>query len=187
MFLFLSAPSDAPVITAAHYTSSQEIFVAWQPPKTLNGKLRKYEIYVKKITPAQPTTLPTSNVAPTYSGQSAGPSVTMPSASSWSSSSMSIPSIPTPTTPVGGFPVTEPFEPTEEPEEWRQLQSGSSVVINVGLVLNYTVRNLDKWARYEMKLRAVTVAPGPFSDKVIVRTDEDGKCAFYSTMQSNKS
>ena len=72
--------------------------------------------------------------------------------------------------------MTEPLEPTPEPE-FEKLQSGLRV--NVGLVLNYTVHNLDKWTDYEIKVRAVTIAPGPFSDKVIVRTDEDGKNALF--------
>ena len=136
--MFLSAPSAAPVITTAHNVGSQEIFIAWQPPPagTENGIFKKYEIYIKKETPQEPTTIPTT----------------------------------------GGFPVTEPLEPTPEPE-FEKLQSGSQV--NVGLVLNYTVRNLDKWTNYELKVRAVTIAPGPFSDKFIVRTDEDGKDALF--------
>lgn len=74
--------------------------------------------------------------------------------------------------------MTEPLEPTEESEEQRTAQGGSLAVIDAGLVLNYTVGNLDKWTIYEVKVRAVTVAPGPFSDKVIVRTNEDGKLVF---------
>ena len=134
----MSAPSAAPVITAARNVSSQEIFIAWQPPPagTENGIFQKYEIYIKKETPQELTTAPTT----------------------------------------GGFPVTEPLEPTPEPE-FEKLQSG--VLVNVGLVLNYTVRNLDKWTDYEIKVRAVTIAPGPFSDKFIVRTDEDGKDALF--------
>ena len=171
--MFLSAPSAAPVITAAYNVSSQEIFIAWQPPpsETLNGKLRKYEIHIKKITPIQPTTLPTSNVAPTYSGHSARSSVILPSASTSSLST------PIPTTPSDGFPLTEPPEPTPEPEEARKLQSG--VPVDVGLVLNYTVGDLDKWTSYEVKVRAVTVAPGLFSKEVTVRTDEDGKTVLF--------
>ncbi|KAL9967588.1 hypothetical protein ACROYT_G025850 [Oculina patagonica] len=158
-----AAPSAAPVITAAYNVSSQEIFLAWQPPpsETLNGKVQKYEIHIKKVTLIQPTTLPTSKVA--------GSSVAMPS---MASSSSSVLSTPVPTTPSGGSHVTEPIEPTEEPEERTTPQDGSPVVIDAGLVLNYTVGNLDKWTSYEVKVRAVTIAPGPFSDKVIVRTDE---------------
>lgn len=77
--------------------------------------------------------------------------------------------------------MTEPLEPTEESEVQRTAQGGSLVVIDAGLVLNYTVGNLDKWTIYEVKVRAVTVAPGPFSDKVIVRTNEDGKLVFLFT------
>ena len=136
--MFLSAPSAAPVITAARNVGSQEILIVWQPPPpgTENGIFQKYEIYIKKETPQEPTTIPTTD----------------------------------------GLPVTEPLEPTPEPE-FEKLQSGS--LVNVGLVLNYTVRNLDKWANYEIRVRAVTIAPGPFSDKVIVRTDEDGKNALF--------
>ena len=76
--------------------------------------------------------------------------------------------------------MTEPLEPTEEPEKQRTGQVGSHLVINAGLVLNYTVGNLDKWTVFEVKVRAVTVAPGPFSDKVIVGTSEDGTLFFYA-------
>ena len=206
-FCSVSAPSGAPVITAAHAISSQEIFVAWQPPPTemLNGKLQKYEIYVKKTTSVQPTTLPTRKVvATTYIGHGTGSSVrrpgvaslsssftsvpstfkpttpvSIPGVGSLSSSFMSVPSTLKPTTPGGASPVTEPVEPTEELEEQRTDQSGSFGVIDAGLVLNYTIGNLDKWTIYELKVRAVTIAPGPFSDKVIVRTNEDGKLGFF--------
>lgn len=178
----MSAPSGAPLITAAHAISSQEIFVAWQPPPTamLNGKLQKYEIYVKKTTSVQPTTLPTRKVvATTYIVHGTGSSVRIPGVASLSSSFMSVPSTLKPTTPGGASPVTEPVEPTEELEEQRTDQSGSFEVIDAGLVLNYTIGNLDKWTIYELKVRAVTIAPGPFSDKVIVRTNEDGKLGFF--------
>ena len=75
--------------------------------------------------------------------------------------------------------MTEPVEPTEELEEQRTDQSGSFEVIDAALVLNYTIGNLDKWTIYELKVRAVTIAPGPFSDQVIVRTNEDGKLGFF--------
>lgn len=177
-FCLVSAPSGAPLITAAHAISSQEILVAWQPPppETLNGKLQKYEIHVRKTTSLQPTTLPSSKVvATTYTLRGAGSSVIMPSGGSLSSSFTSVSSTPKPTMPGGALPVTEPLEPTQEPEEPRTDQVGSLSVIDAGLVLNYTVGNLDKWTIYEVKVRAVTVAPGPFSDEVIVRTSEDGK------------
>lgn len=181
-FCLVSAPSGAPSITAAHAISSQEIFVAWQrpPTETLNGKLQKYEIYVKKTTSVQPTTLPTRKVvATTYTVHGTGSSVRIPGVASLSSSFTSVPSTLKPTTPGRASPVTEPVEPTEELEEQRTDQSGSLGVIDAGLVLNYTIGNLDKWTIYELKVRAVTVAPGPFSDKVIVRTNEDGKLAFF--------
>ena len=154
--------------------------MSWQPPppESLNGKLQKYEIHIKKLTPIQPTTLPTSKVASTYSSHNAKLSVAMPSMVS-PSSSASVLSSPIPTTPSGGFPVTEPLEPTEEPEERTTPQDGSPVLIDVGLVLNYTVGNLDKWTNYEVRVRAVTVGPGPFSKKVIVRTDEDGRSVLF--------
>lgn len=205
----MSAPSGAPSITAAHAISSQEIFVAWQPPptETLNGKLQKYEIYVKKTTSVQPTTLPTRKVVvTTYIVHGTGSSARIPGVASLSSSFTSVPSTFKPTTPVRipgvgslsssftsvpstlkpttpgrAFPVTEPVKPTEELEEQRTDQSGSFGVIDAGLVLNYTIANLDKWTIYELKVRAVTIAPGPFSDKVIVRTNEDGKLAFFYT------
>ena len=183
-FCLVSAPSDAPLITVAQAINSQEIWVAWQPPplETLNGKLQKYEIHVRKTTSVQPTTLPTRKaVATTSTLHAAALSVIMPSAGSVSSSFTSVPLTPKPTTPGGAFPVTEPSEPTQEPGEQRTDQGGSLGVIDAGLVLNYTVRNLDKWTSYEVKVRAVTVAPGPFSNKVIVRTSEDGKFVLLFT------
>ena len=179
----MSAPSGAPEIVA-HAISSQEILVAWQPPPpgTLNGNLRKYEIHVRKTTSVQPTTLPTSKVVATRKTlRGTGSSVIMPSAGSLLPSFTSVPSIPKPTTP-GAFPVTEPLEPTQEPEEQRRDQGGPFGVIDAGLVLNYTIGNLDKWTIYEVKVRAVTVAPGPFSDKVTVRTSEDGKLVFFYSL-----
>ena len=177
----MSAPSGAPLITAAQAISSQEILVVWQPPppETLNGKLQKYEIHVRKTTSIQPTTLPTSKVvATTYTLHSAVSSVIMPSAGSLSSSFTSVSLTPKPTTPGGAYTVTKPLEPTQEPEEQRAVQGHSLWLIDAGLVLNYTVGNLEKWTTYEVKVRAVTVAPGPFSDKVTVRTSEDGKIDF---------
>ena len=179
LFLSVSAPSVAPVITTTYNVSSQEIFIAWRPPppESLNGKLRKYEINVKKVTQTiQPTTLPTSKVAPTNSMHNAKSSVAMPNLAS---SFVPVPSTPIPTTPIGSFPPTEPSEPTEEPEERTTPQDGLPVPIDAGLGLNYTVGNLQKWTSYEVKVRAVTIAPGPFSNKVIVRTDEDGKSLCY--------
>ena len=173
----MSAPSGAPEIVA-HAISSQEILVAWQPPPpgTLNGKLRKYEIHVRETTSVQPTTLPTSKVVSTRNTvHGAGSSVIMPSTGSLLSSFTSVPSTPKPTTPGDAFLVTE------EPEEQRRDQGGSPGVIDAGLVLNYTIGNLDKWTIYEVKVRAVTIAPGPFSDKVTVRTSEDGKIVFLFT------
>lgn len=183
-FCLVAAPSGAPQITAVHAISSQEIVVAWQPPppETLNGKLQKYEIQVRKATSVQPTTLPTSKVVATkYTLHGAVSSVIMPSAGPLSSSVTSLPSTPKPTTPGGAITVTEPLEPTQRSEEQRAGQGGALWLIDAGLVLNYTVDNLEKWTTYEVKVRAVTVAPGPFSNKVTVRTSEDGKFIFLFT------
>ena len=181
----MSAPSGAPLITAADAISSQEFVVAWTPPppETLNGELQTYEVHVRKTTSVQPTTLPTSKVAATtYTLHGAVSSVILPSAVSLSSSFTSVSSTPKPTTPGGAFTVTKPLEPTQEPEDQRSDQGGSMFwVIDAGLVLNYTVGDLEKWTTYEVKVRAVTVAPGPFSNKVTVRTSEDGKLVFLFT------
>ena len=50
---------------------------------------------------------------------------------------------------------------------------------DVGLNLSYHIGQLKKWTSYEVKVRAVTIAPGPFSEAVMVRTDEDGECIVF--------
>ena len=149
------APSSAPKITAAYGLSSQEIYVAWQPPslETLNGKLQKYQIRIRKMG-AQPT----ASHTPILSHLLSTPVPTPPSSS--------------------GNPVTEPHEPNFEPGSRGELQSGAPVVIDVGLNQSYRIGQLEKWTSYEVQVRAVTVAAGPYSDKVVVQTDEDGKYGF---------
>ena len=163
-YLFVStlAPSGSPNITAAYNLSSHEIFVAWQPlpPEILNGRLRNYQIRVKEVN-MQPTTLPTSKIVLS--------TVTLSSSSSLATST------PIPTTPgVSGHPVTEPLEPPTEGGRREKRQAGLPV-IDAGLAVSFRIGQLNKWTYYEVSVRAITVAPGPFSDKVTVRTDEDGK------------
>ena len=162
-YLFVStlAPSGSPNITAAYNLSSHEIFVAWQPlpPEILNGRLRNYQIRVKEVN-MQPTTSPTSKIIL---------STVMPSSSSLATST------PVPTTPSGsGYSVTEPLEPPTEGERREKRQAGLPV-LDAGLAVSFRIGQLNKWTYYEVSVRAITVAPGPFSDKVTVRTGEDGK------------
>jgi len=162
-YLFVStlAPSGSPNITAAYNLSSHEIFVAWQPlpPEILNGRLRNYQIRVKEVN-MQPTTSPTSKIIL---------STVTPSSSSLATST------PVPTTPSGsGYSVTEPLEPPTEGERREKRQAGLPV-LDAGLAVSFRIGQLNKWTYYEVSVRAVTVAPGPFSNKVTVRTDEDGK------------
>ena len=149
------APSGAPVIISAEGISSQEIFVVWQPlsPETLNGKLQKYQIRLRKMN-AQPTATHTPIPAHLLSTQ-------------------------VPTTPSSsGNPVTEPHEPNSESGSRRELQFGAAVVIDAGLNQSYHIGQLEKWTSYEVQVRAVTVAPGLYSNKVVVKTEEDGKYGF---------
>ena len=161
LFVSTLAPSGSPNITAAYNLSSHEIFVAWQPlpPEILNGRLRNYQIRVKEVN-IQPTTSPTSKIIL---------STVTPSSSSLATST------PVPTTPSGsGYSVTEPLEPPTEGERREKRQAGLPV-LDAGLAVSFRIGQLNKWTYYEVSVRAVTVAPGPFSDKVTVRTDEDGK------------
>lgn len=152
LFVLMLAPSGAPVIISAEGISSQEIQVVWLPlsPETLNGKLQKYQIRLKKMT-AQPATTHTPILSHLLSTQ-------------------------VPTTPSSsGNPVTEPHEPNSESGSRRELQFGGAVVIDAGLNQSYHIGHLEKWTMYEVQVRAVTVAPGPYSGKVVARTGEDGK------------
>ena len=81
--------------------------------------------------------------------------------------------------------MTEPHEPTEGSRR-RKRQIGLPVVIDVGLALSFHVPDLKIWTSYEVEVRAVTVVPGPFSKKVAVRTDEDGKVNFIMVENVNQ-
>ena len=159
MSVLPSAPSSAPTITAAYSTSSEAIFIAWDPPAldTLNGKLRKYQLRLTEIS-TQPTIMPTSRN----------------SISGLTSSASLLPSSPVPTTPSdSGIPVTT--EPHREEKGRSKRQVGSPVILDVGTAGLHEAHGLKKWTIYEVEVRAFTVAPGPFSNKLSVRTDEDGK------------
>ena len=159
LFVLMLAPSGAPVIISAEAISSQEILVLWQPlsPETLNGKLQKYQIRLKKMN-MQPTTIHTPMLSHLLSTQ-------------------------VPTTPSSsGNPVTELHEPNSESGRRRELQFGGAVVIDAGLNQSYHIGQLEKWTMYEVQVRAVTVAPGPYSGKVVVKTKADGK---YMTVWFN--
>ena len=159
MSVLPSAPSSAPFITTAYNTSSEAIFIAWDPPAldTLNGKLRKYQLCLTEIS-TQPTIMPTSRNS--FSGLTSSASL--------------LPSSPVPTTPSDSeIPVTT--EPHREGNGRSKRQVGSPVLLDVGTAVSYEAHGLKKWTFYEVEVRAVTVAPGPFSNKLSVRTDEDGK------------
>ena len=159
MSVLPSAPSGAPTITAADSTSSEAISIAWDPPAldTLNGKLRKYQLRLTEIS-TQPTIMPTSRN----------------SISGLTTSASLLPSSPVPTRPSDSeIPVTT--EPHREGNGRSKRQVGLPVVLDVGTAVSYEAHGLKKWTVYEVEVRAVTVAPGPFSNKLSVRTDEDGK------------
>lgn len=165
----MTAPSGSPRITTAYNLSSHEIYVAWHPPspETLNGRLRRYQIRIREVG-TQSTTSPspvTGGITHTVVGFSVA-----------SSSSLSPGAFtPVPTTPSeAGIPVTEHQELNTE-EERKEPQVESAVVIDAGLNVSYHIGQLKKWTAYEVEVRAITVAPGPFSNKVTVWTDEDGK------------
>ena len=160
MSVLPSAPSGAPTITAAHSTSSEAIFIAWDPPAldTLNGKLRTYQLRLTKISTQPTIIMPTSRK----------------SISGLTSSASLLPSSPVPTTPSDSeIPVTT--EPHREGNGRSKRQVDSPVLLDVGTAVSYEAHGLKKWTFYEVEVRAVTVAPGPFSNKLSVRTDEDGK------------
>ena len=76
--------------------------------------------------------------------------------------------------------ITEEMTPpTSAPTEGTPIegiqQGGEPVLLGVGLNLSYQIGQLKKWTSYEVKVRALTVAPGPFSEEVTVHTDEDGE------------
>ena len=166
MSVLPSAPSSAPTITEAYSTSSEAISIAWNPPapETLNGKLRKYELRLTEIS-TQPTIMPTSRN----------------SISGMTSSASLLPSSLEPTTPSDSeIPVTS--EPPGEGRGRSKRQVGSPVLIDVGTAVSYVAHGLKKWTSYEFEVRAVTVAPGPFSKKWSVRTDEDGKSVVVHSL-----
>jgi len=45
---------------------------------------------------------------------------------------------------------------------------------------SYSITGLTPYTEYNISIAAVTVAPGPFSDEVIIRTSEDGKLVSVS-------
>jgi hypothetical protein len=47
--------------------------------------------------------------------------------------------------------------------------------LDAGLNLSIILNNLEKFTVYEVRVRAVTLTPGPYSSPVTVQTDEDGK------------
>ena len=164
------APSSAPFITTASDTSSEAIFVAWDPPAldTLNGKLRKYQLRLTEIS-TQPTIMPTSRS----------------SISGLTSSASLLPSSPVTTTPINSeIPVTT--EPHREGKGRSKRQVGSPVLLDVGTAVSYKAHGLKKWTFYDVEVRAVTVAPGPFSNKLSVRTDEDGKSVVIKMEDSQR-
>ena len=147
----MTAPSGSPVITAAYNVSSTEIFVAWKPPplQTLNGKLRSYEVQITEIK-ASPTYLPTK--------------VTVSSSSSSSGSSTRV-----------SYPTREPHMLTTAVAAVEGIQQiGVPVSLDANLSIHINIAELKKWSYYEVRVRAHTIAAGPFSDAVVVQTDEDG-------------
>ena len=165
MSVLPSAPSSAPTITEAYSTSSEAISIAWNPPapETLNGKLRKYQLRLTEIS-TQPTIMPTSRN----------------SISGMTSSASLLPSSLEPTTPSDSeIPVTA--EPPGEGRGRSKRQVGSAV-LDVGTAVSYVAHGLKKWTFYEVEVRAVTVAAGPFSKKWSVRTDQDGKSVVVHSL-----
>ena len=150
-FLLMTAPSGSPVITTAHSVSSTEIVVAWKAPplQTRNGKLRSYEVQITEIK-ATPTSLPTK--------------VTVSSTSSSFGSSTHV-----------SYPTREPHMLTTAAAAVEGIQQvGVPVSLDAKLNLSIHIAELKKWSNYLVRVRAHTVAAGPFSDAVVVRTDEDG-------------
>ncbi|XP_044179417.1 receptor-type tyrosine-protein phosphatase S-like isoform X10 [Acropora millepora] len=145
-----AAPSGSPVITTAHNVSSTEIVVAWKPPplQTLNGKLRSYEVQITELK-GTPTSLPTE--------------VTVSSSSSSFGSSAHV-----------SYPTREPHMLTTAAAAVEGIQQvGVPVSLDAKLNLSIHIAELKKWSNYLVRVRAHTVAAGPFSDAVVVRTDED--------------
>ena len=147
----MTAPSGSPVITTAHNVSSTEIVVAWKPPplQTLNGKLRSYEVQITELK-GTPTSLPTE--------------VTVLSSSSSFGSSTHV-----------SYPTREPHMLTTAAAAVEGIQQvGVPVYLDAKLNMTIHIAELKKWSYYVVRVRAHTIAAGPFSDAVVVRTDEDG-------------
>lgn len=162
--LFPPAPSAPPQEVQANTTSSTSIRVTWRPPPsgTLNGVLTKYEVLVQKLvrSTASPSTTHSSTARVVSSSSGAKNTVSSISASgTYTSPSTSVP----------------PTEPTESPTEPGPPPKSLVGPVNAGLNLSIIVRNLEKFTFYEVRVRAVTIRPGPFSAPITVQTDEDGK------------
>ena len=148
----MTAPSGSPVITAAYNVSSTEIFVAWKPPppQTLNGKLRAYRVQIMEIK-ATPTSVPTE-MAVSSSSSSFGSSTHAP------------------------YPSREPHMLTTSAAAVQGIQQvGEPVELDAKLNLSIRIAKLKRWTYYKVRVRAITVAAGSFSNAVIVQTDEDGE------------
>ncbi|XP_031573109.1 receptor-type tyrosine-protein phosphatase delta-like [Actinia tenebrosa] len=178
------APSAPPQDVQAYNTSSTSIRVTWRPPPsdTLNGVLTKYEVLVRKLVRSSASQSASQTSSPRVSS-------TYITASLSSGVRHTLSTISATGTNPSSSTIVPPTEPTEAPIEPTSPPESLVAPIDAGLNLSIIVSNLEKFTFYEVRVRAVTVRPGPYSAPVNVQTDEDvpNTCQNISLSSQNST
>ncbi len=57
----------------------------------------------------------------------------------------------------------------------HELETDTQFTLDAGLVQEYTIGSLHPYYNYEFSVAAVTIAPGPYTNSITIRTEQAGK------------
>lgn len=57
----------------------------------------------------------------------------------------------------------------------REVETDTQFTLEAGLVQEYTIGSLHPYYLYECSVTAVTISPGPYTDVLAIRMEQDGK------------